>query len=119
MSKKELARKAGSSPAVVTRWIGGGQNFTLSTLAKISAVFRLSLWLTNIRSGRRECFCRPPQTGEVRSFSHKGTSFLPQRYVLSPTKVRPFSQFAQSSLCHVFIPYPNNGFYKLVLDGLK
>jgi len=43
MSKKELAQKAGTSPAAVTRWIGGGQNFTLSTLAKISAVLDVPL----------------------------------------------------------------------------
>lgn len=43
MSKKELAQKAGTSPAAVTRWIGGGQNFTLSTLAKISAVLGVPL----------------------------------------------------------------------------
>ena len=38
MTKKEFAKKVGTSPAAVTRWIGGGQNFTLSTLARISAV---------------------------------------------------------------------------------
>lgn len=38
MTKKEFAQKVGTSPAAVTRWIGGGQNFTLSTLARISAV---------------------------------------------------------------------------------
>lgn len=38
MSNKEFAKKVGTSPAAVTRWIGGGQNFTLSTLARISAV---------------------------------------------------------------------------------
>ena len=43
MSKKELAQKVGTSPAAVTRWIGGGQNFTLSTLAKISAVLGVPL----------------------------------------------------------------------------
>lgn len=43
MSKKELATRAGTSPAAVTRWIGGGQNFTLSTLAKISTVLGMPL----------------------------------------------------------------------------
>ena len=43
MSKKELALKSGTSPAAVTRWIGGGQNFTLSTLAKISTVLGVPL----------------------------------------------------------------------------
>lgn len=43
MSKKELAQKTGTSPAAVTRWIGGGQNFTLSTLAKISVVLGIPL----------------------------------------------------------------------------
>lgn len=43
MSKKELAQKAGTSPAAVTRWIGGGQNFTLSTLARISTVLDMPL----------------------------------------------------------------------------
>ena len=36
MSKKEFARRMGTSEAAVTKWISGGYNFTLSTLAKIS-----------------------------------------------------------------------------------
>ena len=43
MSKKEFAKKVGTSPAAVTRWIGGGHNFTLSTIAKISAVLGVPL----------------------------------------------------------------------------
>ena len=43
MSKKEFAKKVGTSPAAVTRWIGGGQNFTLSTLARISAVLDIPI----------------------------------------------------------------------------
>ena len=37
IGKKELAALTGTSPASVTRWLGGNHNFTLSTLAKISA----------------------------------------------------------------------------------
>ncbi len=36
MSRKELAECTGTSCAAVTRWLSGGHNFTLSTLAKIS-----------------------------------------------------------------------------------
>lgn len=43
MSKKELAHKVGTSPAAVTRWLGGNHNFTLSTLAKISSVLGVPL----------------------------------------------------------------------------
>lgn len=43
MSKKELAQRVGTSPAAVTRWVGGGHNFTLSTLAKISSVLGMPL----------------------------------------------------------------------------
>ena len=43
MSNKEFAKKVGTSPAAVTRWVGGGQNFTLSTLARISAVLGVPL----------------------------------------------------------------------------
>lgn len=43
MSNKEFAKKVGTSPAAVTRWIGGGQNFTLSTLARISSVLGVPL----------------------------------------------------------------------------
>ena len=43
MSKKELAQKVGTSPAAVSRWVGGGHNFTLSTLAKISSVLGVPL----------------------------------------------------------------------------
>ena len=38
LSQKEFARLAGTSEAAVSKWIGGGHNFTLSTLAKISRV---------------------------------------------------------------------------------
>ena len=36
MTQKELANRLGTSAAAVSRWLGGGHNFTLSTLAKIS-----------------------------------------------------------------------------------
>ena len=36
LSQKEFAHLAGTSEAAVSKWIGGGHNFTLSTLAKIS-----------------------------------------------------------------------------------
>ena len=38
MTQKELAERLGTSAAAVSRWLGGGHNFTLSTLAKISVV---------------------------------------------------------------------------------
>ncbi|MBQ1732505.1 MAG: helix-turn-helix transcriptional regulator [Bacteroidales bacterium] len=37
MTQKEFARKVGRSEAEVCRWVGGTHNFTLATLAKISA----------------------------------------------------------------------------------
>lgn len=37
LSHKEFAKLVGTSEAAVSHWIGGGHNFTLSTLAKISA----------------------------------------------------------------------------------
>ena len=43
MSKKELAQRAGTSPAAVSRWLGGGHNFTLATLAKISSILNVPL----------------------------------------------------------------------------
>ena len=43
MTKKEFAKKVGTSPAAVSRWLGGGQNFTLSTLARISVVLDIPL----------------------------------------------------------------------------
>ena len=38
LTKKELAERTGTSCAAVSRWLSGGHNFTLSTLARISAV---------------------------------------------------------------------------------
>ena len=38
LSQKEFAKMVGTSEAAVSHWVGGGHNFTLSTLAKISAV---------------------------------------------------------------------------------
>ena len=43
MTQKELASALGTSAAAVSRWLGGGHNFTLSTLAKISAVLGVPL----------------------------------------------------------------------------
>ena len=43
MTQKELARQIGTSDAAVSRWLGGNHNFTLSTLAKISAVLGVPL----------------------------------------------------------------------------
>jgi DNA-binding transcriptional regulator YiaG len=38
LSQKEFAKLVGTSEAAVSHWVGGGHNFTLSTLAKISEV---------------------------------------------------------------------------------
>ena len=43
MTQKELAERIGTSAAAVSRWLSGGHNFTLSTLAKISAVLGVPL----------------------------------------------------------------------------
>ena len=37
MTQKDFAKLVGTSEAAVSSWVGGGHNFTLSTLAKISA----------------------------------------------------------------------------------
>lgn len=38
ITQKEFARMMGKTEAEVSRWLGGTHNFTLKTLAKISAV---------------------------------------------------------------------------------
>ena len=38
VTQKEFAPRVGTSEAAVSKWLGGGHNFTLSTLAKISSV---------------------------------------------------------------------------------
>ena len=43
MRQKELADRLGTSAAAVSRWLGGGHNFTLSTLAKISTELGIPL----------------------------------------------------------------------------
>lgn len=43
MTQRELATRLGTSPASVHSWLGGTHNFTLSTLARISAVLGVSL----------------------------------------------------------------------------
>lgn len=35
LSQKEFARLVGTSEAAVSKWIGGGHNFTIATLARI------------------------------------------------------------------------------------
>ncbi len=37
MTRRDLARRMGKKEAEVSRWLGGGHNFTIGTLAKISA----------------------------------------------------------------------------------
>ena len=43
MTQKELANRLGTSAAAVSRWLSGGHNFTLSTLAKISTELGMPL----------------------------------------------------------------------------
>ena len=43
MTPKELAKRLGTSTAAVSRWLGGGHNFTLSTIARISVVLDVPL----------------------------------------------------------------------------
>ena len=38
MTQKEFAKMMGTSEATVSHWVGGGHNFKLSTLAKISTL---------------------------------------------------------------------------------
>ncbi len=39
LSKKDFAAAIGSRPSEVTKWLSGQQNFTIRTIAKISAFF--------------------------------------------------------------------------------
>ena len=43
MTQKELAKRLGTSTAAVSRWLGGGHNFTPSTIARISVVLDVPL----------------------------------------------------------------------------
>lgn len=43
LSQKEFAHLVGTSEAAVSKWIGGGHNFTISTLAKISRVLGVDM----------------------------------------------------------------------------
>ena len=43
MTQKEFAHQIGRSEAEVCRWVGGTHNFTLATLAKISATLDMPL----------------------------------------------------------------------------
>lgn len=43
MTQKEFAHQIGRSEAEVCRWVGGTHNFTLATLAKISATLGVPL----------------------------------------------------------------------------
>ena len=43
LSQKEFAHLAGTSEAAVSKWVGGGHNFTLATLAKISSILGESM----------------------------------------------------------------------------
>ncbi len=43
LSQKDFARLVGTSEAAVSRWIGGGHNFTLATLARIEAALGVEM----------------------------------------------------------------------------
>lgn len=43
LSKKQLAEQLGKRPSEVTRWLSGQHNFTVSTLAMLSAFFGKSI----------------------------------------------------------------------------
>lgn len=43
LSKKQLADQLGRRPSEITRWLSGQHNFTVSTLAKLSAFFGKSI----------------------------------------------------------------------------
>ena len=51
LSQKEFAKMVGTSEAAVSHWVGGGHNFTLSTLAKISAA--LGVQVISVGKGLR------------------------------------------------------------------
>lgn len=43
LSKKQFADQIGKRPSEITRWLSGQHNFTLSTLAMLSAFFGQSI----------------------------------------------------------------------------
>ncbi len=43
LSKKQFADAMGRRPSEVTKWLSGQHNFTIATLAKISAFFNRSI----------------------------------------------------------------------------
>ena len=43
LSQKKFSKIVGTSEAAVSHWVAGGHNFTLSTLAKISAALDVPL----------------------------------------------------------------------------
>lgn len=43
MTQKQLAQAMGKTENEVSRWVGGTHNFTLKTIAKISAVLHVDL----------------------------------------------------------------------------
>ncbi len=47
MTKKEFASAFGCRPSEVTKWLSGQQNFTIRTIAKLSAFFGEPLIVVN------------------------------------------------------------------------
>lgn len=45
----DLARAMGKQPSEVTKWLAAGHNFTIKTLAKLSAIFEVDLVATPLR----------------------------------------------------------------------
>lgn len=43
LSKKQFAEQIGKRPSEITRWLSGQHNFTVSTLARLSAFFGKSI----------------------------------------------------------------------------
>ena len=67
LNKKDLSKKMGKSPSEISKWLGGGHNFTLRSLAKLSAELGEPLLKVPLRK---------PHTNFVGSYSTSVHTFV-------------------------------------------
>lgn len=84
MTRKDLADKLGCSETLISRWLGGLQNFTLRTITSIEEVLEVDLILTTKKAAER--YKKPANFVVTQVVVHSAGRDLPYQRSLEPMK---------------------------------